>query len=67
MSEAELPWLHCRLLGGKLEKAQHGTLRWRLPVGLVYDVVGQIVFDPDEVTHQAVHQVFAVFETAKAA
>ena len=67
MSEAELHWLHCRLLGGKLEKAQHGTLRWRLPVGLVYDVVGQIVFDPDEVIHQAVHQVFAVFETAKSA
>jgi len=67
MSEAELHWLHCRLLGGKLEKAQHGTLRWRLPVGLVYDVVGQIVFDPDEVIQQAVHQVFAVFETAKSA
>ena len=26
MSEAELHWLHCRLVGGKLEKAQHGTL-----------------------------------------
>lgn len=34
MSEAELHWLHCRLVGGKLEKAQQGTLRFRLPVGL---------------------------------
>ncbi len=33
MSEAELHWLHCRLVGGKLEKAQHGALRFRLPVG----------------------------------
>jgi hypothetical protein len=31
MSAAELHWLHCRLVGGKLEKAQQGTLRFRLP------------------------------------
>jgi DNA invertase Pin-like site-specific DNA recombinase len=67
MSEAELHWLHCRLIGGKLEKAQPGTLRWRLPVGLVYDAIGQIVFDPDEAIQQAVRQVFAVFETSKSA
>src|SRR5919109_1412027 len=67
MSEAELHWLHCRLVGGKLEKAQQGTLRSRLPVGLVYDGAGQIVFDPDEAIQQAVRQVFAVFATAKSA
>ena len=67
MSEAELHWLHCRLIGGKLEKAQHGTLRWRLPVGLVYDGVGHIVFDPDEAIQQAVRQVVAVFASAKSA
>jgi len=33
MSEAERHWLHCRLIGGKREKAQHGALRWRLPIG----------------------------------
>ena len=33
MSEAELHWLHCRLVGGKLEKAQQGTRCFRLPVG----------------------------------
>src|SRR5438128_7385561 len=67
MSEAELHWLHCRLIGGKLEKAQHGTLRWRLPVGLVYDAAGQIVLDPDEEIQHAVRQVFAVFATTKSA
>jgi DNA invertase Pin-like site-specific DNA recombinase len=67
MSEAELHWLHCRLIGGKLEKAQHGTLRWRLPVGLVYDATGQIVFDPDEEIQAAVCQVFEGFATTKSA
>src|SRR5256712_8962471 len=67
MSEAELHWLHCRLVGGKLAKAQQGTLRWRLPVGLVYDAAGQIEFDPDEEIQHAVRQVFEVFATAKSA
>ena len=67
MSEAELHWLHCRLVGGKLEKAQQGTLRWRLPVGLVYDAAGQIRFDPDEEIQHAVRQVFEVFAIAKSA
>ena len=61
MSEAELHWLHCRLVGGKLEKAQQGTLRFRLPVGLVYDAAGQIGLDPDEEIQHAVRQVFEVF------
>ena len=30
MSEAELHWLRCRLLGGKLEKAREGRLRREL-------------------------------------
>lgn len=67
MSEAELHWLHCRLVGGKLEKAQQGTLRWRLPVGLVYDAAGQIRFDPDEEIQHAVRQVFEVFAISKSA
>src|SRR5436190_5917466 len=48
MSEAELHWLHSRLLGGKLEKAEHGQLRVRPPTGLVYDPAGRLVLDPDE-------------------
>jgi len=67
MSEAELHWLHCRLVGGKLEKAQQGTLHFRLPVGLVYDASGRITLDPDEEIQHAVRQVFAVFETSKSA
>jgi DNA invertase Pin-like site-specific DNA recombinase len=67
MSEAELHWLHCRLVGGKLEKAQQGTLRFRLPVGLVYDAAGQIGLDPDEEIQHAVRQVFEVFEPTKSA
>lgn len=67
MSEAELHWLHCRLVGGKLEKAQHGTLRCRLPVGLVYDAAGQIVLDPDEEIQHAVRLVFEVFDRSKSA
>jgi DNA invertase Pin-like site-specific DNA recombinase len=67
MSEAELHWLHCRLVGGKLEKAQHGTLRFRLPVGLVYDAGGQITLDPNEEIQHAVRQVFEVFALAKSA
>jgi DNA invertase Pin-like site-specific DNA recombinase len=67
MSEAELHWLHCRLVGGKREKAQQGTLRFRLPVGLVYDAAGQIGLDPNEEIQYAVRQVFEVFATTKSA
>jgi DNA invertase Pin-like site-specific DNA recombinase len=67
MSEAELHWLHCRLVGGKLEKAQQGTLRFRLPAGLLYDAAGHIGLDPDEEIQHAVRQVFEVFETSKSA
>ena len=61
MSEAELHWLRLRLLGGKLEKAQQGTLRMRVPVGLVHDANGQVVLDPDEQVQQAVRLAFTVF------
>lgn len=67
MSEAELHWRHCRLVGGKLEKAQQGTLRFRLPVGLVYDAAGRIELDPDEEIQHAVRQVFEVFAASKSA
>src|SRR5215467_2399803 len=54
MSEAELHWLHQRLQGGKLTKAEQGKLRFRLPSGPVYDPVGRIVFDPDEAVQEAI-------------
>jgi DNA invertase Pin-like site-specific DNA recombinase len=62
MSEAELHWLRQRLLGGKLEKAGQGKLRFRLPAGYVYAETGEVVFDPDEQVQEAVHLVFALFE-----
>ncbi|HEY3230304.1 MAG TPA: recombinase family protein [Roseiflexaceae bacterium] len=62
MSEAELHWLRSRLQGGKLEKAQHGDLRFRPPAGLVLDPVGRVVLDPDEEVQQALRLVFALVE-----
>lgn len=61
MSEAELHWLRQRLLGGKLEKAQQGALRFRPPTGLVFDPAGQLVLDPDEEVRHAVRLVFDLF------
>jgi DNA invertase Pin-like site-specific DNA recombinase len=62
MSEAELHWLRNRLQGGLREKAQEGTLRLRLPTGLVYDAAGKVVLDPDEQVQQAIRLVFDLFE-----
>src|SRR5258706_14563383 len=62
MSEAELHWLRQRLLGGKLTKAEQGELRFRLPIGLVYDLTGMVVLDPDEEVQPAVRLVFGLFE-----
>lgn len=62
MSEAELHWLRQRLLGGKLEKAAKGQLRFPLPTGLVYDPAGQVILDPDEEVQQAIRLAFDLFE-----
>ena len=60
MSEAELHWLRQRLLGGNLEKAPHGALRFRPPAGLVLDPVGRLVLDPDDEVQQALRRLFAL-------
>lgn len=62
LSEAELHWLRSRLLGGKLEKAEHGELRFRPPTGFVFDPANRMAKDPDEEVQQAVGLVFALFE-----
>lgn len=67
MSEAELHWLRSRLLGGKLEKARDGRLRFRPPTGLVYDLEGRIAFDPDEQVTHAIRLVFDLFEQSGSA
>ena len=61
MAQAELHFLRGRLLGGKLNKAQKGELRFPLPVGLCYDDQGCIVMDPDDEVRGAVQLVFRLF------
>src|SRR5205807_6967284 len=48
MASAELYFLHARLQGGKLHKAQKGELRFPLPVGFYYDAESRIILDLDE-------------------
>lgn len=59
MSEAELHVMRARLRGGILSKARRGELRCRLPVGLVYDGAGRVVFDPDTQVQESVRLLFA--------
>lgn len=62
MSEAELHFLRLRLLGGKLNKAKKGELRFPLPVGFSYDSRGRTVFDPDQQVQDAIRLLFATFQ-----
>lgn len=48
LTQAELHFLRAPLLGGKLNKAKKGELRFPLPVGLCYDAEDRIILDPDE-------------------
>jgi DNA invertase Pin-like site-specific DNA recombinase len=67
MAHAELHLLRGRLLGGKLNKARKGELRFPLPVGLCCDEDNRIVLDPDEEVRGAVALVFRLFhETGSA-
>jgi DNA invertase Pin-like site-specific DNA recombinase len=67
MAQAELHFLRARLLGGKLNKAKKGELRFPLPVGYCYDEQGGILPDPDEEVRGAVEMVFRLFrETGSA-
>jgi DNA invertase Pin-like site-specific DNA recombinase len=67
MAQAELHFIRARLLGGKLNKAQKGELRFPLPVGFCHDQDGHIVPDPDEEVRGAVSLVFRLFrETGSA-
>ncbi|MDH5537749.1 MAG: recombinase family protein, partial [Betaproteobacteria bacterium] len=62
MAQAELHFLRGRLLGGKLNKAQKGELRFPLPVGFCYDEQDRIVVDPDDEVRGAVQRVFRLFQ-----
>ena len=61
MAQAELHFLRVRLLGGKLNKARKGELRFPLPVGFCYDEESRIILDPDEEVRSAVSLVFRLF------
>ena len=61
MSEAELHMMRARMRGGTLNAAKRGELRMTLPVGLVYDPLGQVVLDPDEQVQHSLHLVFDTF------
>ena len=60
MSEAELHVMRARLRGGLLNAARRGELKLPLPVGLVYDPLGQVVLDPDR---QVQHSLRLLFDT----
>ena len=60
MSEAELHMMRARLHGGTLNAARRGELKIPLPVGLIYDPLGQVVLEPDP---QVQHSLRLLFDT----
>ncbi len=62
MSQAELHFLRARLLGGKINKAKKGKLKFPLPVGFCYDDEDNTVLDPDEEVRSIVELVFSTFK-----
>ena len=61
MSEAELHVLKARLQGGIRNKARRGELELPLPIGFIYDELGEIVFDPDQQIRASVALLFDTF------
>ena len=61
MSEAELHFLYARMKGGLDNKAKRGELKFRIPVGYVYDDFDQIVKDPDESVQDVINLVFSTY------
>lgn len=67
MGEAELHFLHARMIGGKENAASRGELRFPLPVGYVYDFDGRIIMDPDEAVRNAISTLFKEFRASGSA
>jgi len=61
MSEAELHYLHARMKGGLDNKARRGELKFRIPVGYIYDDFDQLVKDPDENVRNVISLVFNTY------
>ncbi len=67
MGEAELHFLHARMIGGKENAASRGELRFPLPVGYIYDASGRTIMDPDEGVQHALSTLFQAFRTSGSA
>ena len=67
MSEAELHMMRARLHGGTLNAARRGELKIPLPVGLVYDPLGQVVLEPDPQVQHSLRLLFDTFTRAGSA
>ena len=65
MSEAELHVLRARLQGGIRNKARRGALQMPLPIGLVYDALGNVVLDPDRQIQDTVRMLFDTFREVR--
>ena len=62
MSQAELHFIRARLLGGKINKAKKGELRFPLPIGYCYDDEGRTVLDSDEQVREVIALLFKIFK-----
>lgn len=61
LSVVELKVLRQRLQAGQESKARRGELFKRLAVGYALDVLGKVVFHPDQRVCEAIHLVFTKF------
>lgn len=61
MSEAELHFLRARLNGGRMNALRRGELRFRLPVGFVYDGRNRVTLDPDRQVQQVIRTFFETY------
>ncbi len=61
MGEMELHVMAQRLQASKKAAAQRGELHSPLPVGYVYDELGEVVIDPDTEVQAAIRDLFAAF------
>ena len=67
MGEAELHFLHARMIGGKENAAARGELRFPLPVGYTRDLDGKTIMDPDEEIQHAIFTLFREFRATGSA
>lgn len=67
ISEMELHTIRARLTAGLLNKAERGELALALPVGLVRDIAGVVVKDPDREVQARLELVFSTFLRVRSA